>query len=263
MKTKIWFVTCIIAFSLNQFGLASEDGEEVWSAESRAITGGERHGFFYGLGVSISQTPYQDYDNQIIPLPMVGYMGERLRVFGPFVSYALVQMEGLEVIARIQPRFGGYREKDSPAFLGMAKRKLGLDAGLSLRYSANKWWVEFTGLRDALGRTDGYELSADMGYDYRFGPLTVSPRLGVSRQSRQLVDYYYGVRLNEVRVGRSQYDGISATNWRAGLSVGQPLLSGMVRLNLDQTWYGSAIKDSPLVDKGATFGALINYTRFF
>ena len=75
-----------------------------------------------GVGVSASQDVYTDFDNRVIPMPLIGYAGERLRVFGPFVSYQLYSDKGVSVDAQLVPVFAGYEEDDSAVFRGMDDR---------------------------------------------------------------------------------------------------------------------------------------------
>ncbi len=78
-------------------------------------------------------------------------------------------------------------------------------------------------------------------------PLTVA---AVSLDRKQ-VDYYYGVRAAEQRLGRPAYAGRSTLNTELGLRVNYRLApQQLLSLDLAGTRLGSAIQDSPLVERG-------------
>ena len=60
---------------------------------------------------------------RVIPLPILGYRGDRLSVLGPFVSYdVLNQRDGIKLSAQASPRFQGFDSSDSDVFIGMDER---------------------------------------------------------------------------------------------------------------------------------------------
>lgn len=142
-------------------------------------------GFLYGVGVGINQEIYRGYKRRVIPLPLVGYRGEKLSVYGPFVSYELATANDVSLSAKLTPRFAGYDGGDSDVFLGM-KRKSSLDAGLGLQYRIDNWTLDTEVLTDVLGNSNGQEAKLKFSYGLRFGPLQVSPEVGVSYSSSKL-----------------------------------------------------------------------------
>ncbi|MEC8231399.1 MAG: hypothetical protein VX061_08175 [Pseudomonadota bacterium] len=62
-------------------------------------------GWMWGFGVAASQDVYTDFDNRVVPIPIIGYAGERLRIYGPFVSYQLFQEGAVSVDAQLVPVF--------------------------------------------------------------------------------------------------------------------------------------------------------------
>jgi outer membrane scaffolding protein for murein synthesis (MipA/OmpV family) len=73
--------------------------------------------------------------------------------------------------------------------------------------------------------------------------------MGVEWYDSKFVDYYYGVKASEAVVGRSAYQGKS--QWRgSGLRIDySPARQHNLYLDFGITQFGSAIKDSPLVEK--------------
>jgi outer membrane protein len=190
-------------------------------------------GLLYGVGIGVNQEIYRGYNNRTIPLPLLGYRGEKLSVYGPFVSYQLLQLDNVSFSAKLAPRFAGFDESDSAVFTGMAKRKSSLDGGFGVQLRQQSWLFEAETVIDLLGNSNGQESKLSVGYNYRLGPMVLEPKLGVSYADSKLVNYYYGVRLNEASSSRLAYSAGSALNYNAGLSLSSPVLwGGMTRLGI-------------------------------
>lgn len=221
-------------------------------------------GFLYGVGIGINQEIYRGYKRRTIPLPLLGYRGEKLSVYGPFVSYQLVQQGNLSVSAKLAPRFAGFDESDSNVFAGMAKRKTSLDGGFGAQWRGYGWLLEAETLFDLMGNSNGQETKAEVGYGLRFGPVQLEPKVGISYSDSKLVDYYYGVRLNEATTSRPAYRAGSALNYHAGFSLSTPIFfGGMTRLGIEHKWYDSSISNSPLTDRDTGLSAFLSWSSFF
>lgn len=221
-------------------------------------------GFLYGVGVGVNQEIYRGYSSRTIPLPILGYRGEKLSVYGPFVSYEVTELGNFSINAKLAPRFDGFDQSDSPVFAGMAKRKDSLDGGLAVQLRQQDWLLEADTVFDLLGNSNGQESTLAVSYSYRFKAVIVEPKFAVSYADGDLVDYYYGVREDEATSGRSAYSADGAWNYTAGLAVSTPLLfGGMTRLGIEHKWYGSSISDSPLTDRDTGLSAFISWSRFF
>ncbi|GHG60654.1 structural protein MipA [Alishewanella longhuensis] len=220
-------------------------------------------GYLYGVGVGVNQEIYRGYKRRTIPLPLIGYRGEKLSVYGPFVSYQLLQHNNLTLNAKLAPRFAGFDDSDSDVFIGMAKRKNSLDGGLGVQFRQQNWVIEADTLVDLLGNSKGQESKLSVGYGWRFGPVQLEPKVGISYSDSKLVDYYYGVRQSEASANRMAYRAGSAFNYNAGFSLSNPLFGGMTRLGVEHHWYDNSISDSPLTDRDRGFSAFISWSTFF
>ena len=119
-------------------------------------------------------------------------------------------------------------------------------------------------MRDVLDRSNGSELSAKLDKTFYFGPIFIAPSLGVTFLDRNYVDYYYGVSAAELGVNRPSYRGDAALNTVLGLSIATPIFfSGFTRLSLENTWYHSAITNSPLIDTDTSFRIRLTFSKFF
>lgn len=221
-------------------------------------------GFLYGFGLSTNKEIYKDYDRRNILLPIIGYKGEKLNVFGPFVSYEVEKIAGIKILVQAAPRFQGFDNTDSYIFEGMADRKFSMDAGIGLNYQKNDWKLNFSSMFDVLNRSSGMELTSSIGHTFRFGPFFVEPRITFSYLDSNHVDYYYGVGKEEVNVNRTEYVGESALNTGIGISMSTPIfLGGYTQINIQRTWFDSVITDSPLLEDHSNLIFRLLYTRTF
>lgn len=224
----------------------------------------EPTGFFYGGALGVRREIYADFDRRVIPLPVIGYRGERLRVFGPFVNYEVVDTGALGLDLRLSPRFQGFDESDSDVFSGMEEGEFSMDAGAGLTWERDDWKLELIGLADILDRSNGREWQLGLSRAYRAGPLLFEPAIGLSWLDRRHVDYYYGVAAAEATSTRPAYRGDSALNTRLGLNLFTPaFFGGLTRIGIENTWYDSSIEDSPLTDTDSSLGVFIAFSKFF
>lgn len=221
-------------------------------------------GWMYGFGINAAQDVYTDFDNRIIPIPIIGYVGERLRIYGPFVSYQLLQKRQLTIEAQLVPVFAGYEQDDSPVFEGMEDRDFSYAAGLGVNYNVDSWVFSVSGNADILGRFDGYQMTGSAGKTFRIQGFMIEPTIGVTYQDSNYVDYYYGVRTEETTLTRAAYKGDSAINTEVSLAVStRRFLGGMTRFEIGATFFDDSISDSPITDDDMAMNAMLIYTRFF
>lgn len=221
-------------------------------------------GWMWGFGIAASQDVYTDFDNRIVPIPIIGYTGETLRVYGPFVSYELYRDSGFSLDAQLVPVFAGYEEDDSSVFTGMEDRDFSYAAGFGFNYNTGSWVYSLSTNADILGKFDGYQASASIGKRFRIDNFMIEPSVGVNYQDSNYVDYYYGVRPEEATAFRNAYNGDSALNTEVRVAVStRQFLGGMTRLEIGATFFDDSISDSPLTDDDTALSAMLVYTRFF
>jgi len=219
-------------------------------------------GLIYGGAIGVNREIYSDYDRRVVPLPLIGYRGEKLQVLGPFVSYEFFRAGPLGLEARLSPRFQGFDESDSDVFRGMDERKSSFDYGLGFTYERDNWKLDLVNLHDLLDRSNGSEARLDLSRRFSIGNLIVEPAVGTSYLDRRLVDYYYGVDTSEVTSFRPAYDGDSALNARLGVTVSTPaFFGGFTRLGVEHTWFDGALADSPLTDTDTNLRFFISFSK--
>ena len=255
---KLSSILLLISCFINSIAFANDD-----PTPQSELRNSPPKGFIYGAGVSYQQQIYKGFDQRTLAIPLLGYIGEKLNVFGPFISYSVVRNKDWFFDLNLSPRFNGYDEKDSDFFIGMQERKDSLDAGFSLNYNPNKWSFQFKALTDVLSKSNGTDLEFNIARKFQHKSLTIQPSLSILHLDHNLSDYYYGVRQDEVTSNRSYYEASSTSNQSLKLSLSRPISVGLIRLDLDNTWYGSGITDSPLVDKDHSFGARLFFIGYF
>ncbi len=147
-------------------------------------------------------------------------------------------------------RCPGWRSAD-PAF----------DGGISAAAGGPWGAVQLALLGDLTGTYDGHEWLATYQIPWRMGRWTLEPTLGVSRQSKELVDYYYGVRGSEATDGRPRYTGRAATNVFVEFTLSYKLSRRWQAMGgAEYVRLGDDVESSPIVDrsyKASAFTALL------
>ncbi len=220
-------------------------------------------GFIYGAGIAYQQQIYKGFDQRTIAIPVIGYQGEKLNIFGPFINYQLYKSNNWQFEFTFSPRFNGFDESDSEFFIGMDKRSDSADAGFNLQYNIKHWRLGLKALTDVLSKSDGSTLDFSVSTKHRYAGLIFEPKLSVEFADNKLNDYYYGVTQNEATAFRSAYNAGSTINQSLALSVTKISPIGVFRLDLSNTWYGSEITDSPLVDSNSAFSTRLFFIRGF
>jgi outer membrane protein len=258
-----WFIAiCLTIFLASNVAIAQTVEPVKPNGEDRKST--QPVGFLYGIALTYSDDIYKGVDNSIIFWPIIGYLGERLKVYGPLVSYTLTKTGPVEISALLRPRFDGFDASDSIFFQGMAKRQSSVDIGLGLDYKRDDWKFKVSGTRDLLNRSDSSEIITTAGKVFRVGPVSIEPSIGLNFLDSNHVDYYYGVKSSEAAINRPQYLGTSATNTTLGIDFATPIfLGGFSRLGIEHVWFDTSIVDSPLTDANSNLKFTYSFTRFF
>ena len=82
----------------------------------------EPYGSIYGGALGIRSEIYVGYNQRVIPLPILGYRGEKLRIFGPFVNYEAYRDGAFGFDVKLSPRFNGFDDYACGACRGRWRR---------------------------------------------------------------------------------------------------------------------------------------------
>ncbi len=215
-----------------------------------------------GIGVMYETSPYKGADDEVMPVPMV--MGEYKNFFieGTEFGYKIIKNDDWELSAILGPRMDGYEASDSTDLAGMKERKNSFDGGAKLEWDAKIFELEVSVLADLANNHQGQEVEFELSKEFLGGFLT--PYVGVTWLSKDLANYYYGVRSSEARSGRPAYTADSSFNPAAGVRIVYPINEKWaIFSDFEYEILDSNIKDSPIVDQDGLFSSMFGVVYQF
>jgi outer membrane protein len=224
-----------------------------------------------GLGVISEQKPYVGVDRDYQALPVLLIENRYVRLFGPSVELKLPSLDlsstqrlDFRLVARYS-LLGGYEADDSPALAGMADRKRGFWAGGKAKWQNEVADVSAEWLGDVSSYSKGQRFSLGVERNFRLGQsVMLTPYLVGHWVDKKAVNYYFGVRDDEVAAGRPAYAGESGFNTELGLRAMYRLDAHQsLILDLSATSLSDGIKNSPIVDRSSQNRVLLSYMYRF
>lgn len=210
--------------------------------------------FSVGLGTLIVDKAQTGADTECRMLPLLIDTEHHLLVFGTNIQYVLYYENGWTFSATGAARLEGYHASESSRLSGMRNRHDTYELGATLSKEFSWGTLEGGFLADILDEHRGQEFRLNYSKSFsdvlRIPSLKLTPSVGLNWRSKQLNDYYYGVKVTETAAGRPAYRVGGSTNILTGLRADYPIgkkwnLFGSVNVE----WLGSEITDSPIVDK--------------
>ncbi|PXW91974.1 outer membrane protein [Sphaerotilus hippei] len=217
-----------------------------------------------GLGIGRETSPYRSVKTDTKILPLLTFENDYARLFGPSLDVKLPSAGLVSFTLRARYSDAGYEASDAAELQGMEKRNGGLWLGArtDLRLPLANLSAEWLG--DASNRSGGQQIRLEASHRSQFGSVNVMPRLAMVWQDSSYVDYYYGIRATESRVGRAAYDGTSSINTELGLRMNISLApKHSTSVDVSHTILGSSIKDSPLVGRSGISAVRASYLYSF
>jgi MipA family protein len=235
----------------------------------------KNEGAQWGLGGAAitKQNAYKGIDRDSSALPFIYFENEYVELFGPTIniklpSYNINEANKLDFSLVGEYDFSGYDKddiKDTPILNGMRERKGGIWGGAKVEWHTDLVDVSAEWLADLSGNSKGKRFSLGLERDWMFGEhVMLTPRVTAIWQDKKTIDYYYGVRNDEVRAGRAAYSGKSGTNIEFG-ARGTYMFNQhhSIFLDAEVTSLSKKIKDSPLVDRSSENSVLFGYLYSF
>ena len=185
-----------------------------------------------GPAAVLTDSPYAGEGTRVVPVPLVSYEGERFFFRGITAGWRFADRDAIEFAALARLRMDGFDVKDlgrsQLAANGIDYRQLedrdeGLDLGLGLKWSGAFGEFEAELLADATDTSGGEEAALQYGYPIRIGSGRMTPGVGVTWQSKDMANYYYGVLRREAARGVADYRPGAVTMPHLGVSFFQPL----------------------------------------
>lgn len=217
-----------------------------------------------GLGVGTRRSPYAGADDETSVLPILTYDSARFKLAGTTLDWKLGKAGDFSFTARARYDMrSGYKAKDSDELFGMDERKAGLWLGGHMAWSTDFAKISAE-LMKATGNSKGLQAKLGIDRDFHAGNFIFTPRADVVWQDKKYVNYYYGVRPEEVTASRSAYEGKSTVNFEFGLRTAYIIDKHQsVFLDLSATTLGSKIKNSPIVDQKTLPAVAVGYLYRF
>lgn len=218
-----------------------------------------------GVGVMTQSSPYRGSDSaQVLALPVLTYIGERVQILGPMGQVGLTSWRGVRLALTARYRLGAYDEGDSAFLSGMGDRQDSLFAGLALQAMLPAGVRISAGYEhDVLARVRGGSGRLALRRSWQIGKCSVGPSVGLNWLTPELAGHEYGVAAEEARADRPEYQPGDAVNLETGLGLSAELFGAWrFIVNGSVEFLAPGLRDSPLVDESQVFrffGAL-NYT---
>jgi outer membrane protein len=143
----------------------------------------------------------------------------------------------------------GWRPHDDPVLAGMANRKSSVDGSVNFLWKTSVVNVGINYYHDIGNVSNGD--SATLRFSrtvLTIEKFRLTASIAGEWQDARLVDYYYGVRPDEVTPTRPVYVGRDTVNVGAGLAGAYPLSKSWALMGgVNTTYRGNGITDSPIV----------------
>ncbi|EAR62996.1 MipA/OmpV family protein [Neptuniibacter caesariensis] len=221
--------------------------------------------FMLGLGVSSGKSIYKGVGTETDVIPMFAYEKGDFYLMGPELGYHLVNNEQFQLTAIASYRLEGYEAGDSTALAGMDERKGAIELGIGASFDTAYGEWSATALADVSNEHDGYELA--LGWEKRIElsrQWSLTPEATISYRSKDLNNYYYGVKASEATANRAVYTADSGSVYGFGINADYMIdQQQMVRLGAGYTHYGNEISNSSIVEKDSNYDLSAMYIYRF
>lgn len=214
----------------------------------------------FGLGAAASSSPYRDVDNDWIALPYASFDSEYVFVTFPSAGVHLVNSGSfsLDVKAVYLPHEFKPKDSDHPGMRKLDRRYSTLGAGVSAKLDTFIGSFEAEAVVDVLDKSNG--VTAAFIYSNPipiFSNFIIGPKAGFMWHNNKHNEYYYGISKKEsAKSGMRAYDPNNSLSWFAGghavFILGE---NTKIVLEADYLFFGSEIKNSPMVDKNGVWGS--------
>jgi len=201
-----------------------------------------------GGGVGLEASPYKKDGIKVSPFPLIFFDNKYIHVLGDALDIKIGRWYGFSAALRLQYGIGdGYKGSDASVLNGMANRNGAFWIGPSLKWSTSLGDLSGDYLVDG---SKGQKAKIAFGKELDFGRFSVEPHIGAEYFSSKYVNYYDGVRPEEVQAGRPAYTGKATYTESIGAKFDYHVTSHQTLIvDAGVSHLGSGITDSPIVGK--------------
>lgn len=212
-----------------------------------------------GVAVAAIDSAYAGEGARVRPLPLISYEGERFFLRGVSGGMHLYQSRPFTLDAILSARLDGFDIDDlgRPELLAngldadrLSDRDDGLDAGFRAAVGSARGVISLEATGDASDASDGYEVSLDYSYTWRFNQSSMTTNAGASWMSSDLTGYYFGILDEEVSRGVTAYSPGSAVVPRLGVTLTHVLGSTkwLILGAVEYQFLPDELRDNPLLE---------------
>lgn len=221
--------------------------------------------FSLGAGVIASTDFYKNYDENVLPLPVINFESGRFYFRSLGAGYNLWKDEHNQFA--INAYYSALQFKpgdtDNQQLKQLNKRRSTMMAGVIYRHKADWGIIRTTFSADMLNNSNGLLADAAYLYTINVGDWHFVPGVGVLWASKKQNKYYVGVSQSEAtRSGLSNYRPNDSWSPYVEMAAGYKITKNWNTLLLARvTKLDNEINNSPMVakDYNATLAATINY----
>jgi len=235
-----------------------------------SLSATEKQKVILGFGPYMQTQPYKSADPLLVPSPVIFFDNDLFYVRWTRAGMYFLGNKSDEfswgLSLTVQPRVYGYKAEDSDYLKGMDERETTFEGGLAYSASYNDMYIETMLLTDMLVRYESWLFKTEIGDEYKLGDFTFYPSLILVYESAEFVNYYYGVKENEVdtSIGRTQFT--PGEGWQVGAQtyIKYPFtdkLSALVNLRVDRL--PTSALDSPLIENEYMYSGLVSLIYSF
>ncbi|MFT7859429.1 MAG: MipA/OmpV family protein [Sulfurimonas sp.] len=216
-----------------------------------------------GFGPYIQSQPYTGASDFILPSPVAFFDNSLFYVrWSRLGVYFLGDKQedfswGLSFTA--QPRTLGYKASDADILSGMDERKSSIEGGIAFSAKYKDTYIENMLLHDLLDYHNSWLNRTELGTKYSIGKVNFYPSIVMLYCSDKFMNYYYGVKDNEVSLSlnRPAYKANSGFEFGVQTYIGFPITKNFSALfNLRYDLLPNSAKNSPLVEDNYIYSGL-------
>lgn len=173
-----------------------------------------------GAGVVYNAGPWVGNGHKVLPIPLINYFGEKLRVTGPVVNYELTRFGPSALSLRIEPQFSAYEESDDPLLEGLGDRQITANGGVEYsQYMPYGLRLSALAMVELLGRYNGGFGELRLSRRFPVQEIMLRPSLFLKGYEENYGEYYFGVPKNKATLERPAYDPGGGFSYGLALSI--------------------------------------------
>ncbi len=230
-----------------------------------AAQASEEWQFSLGAGVATERSPYVGVGTETDLFPLLSIEKGRFSFEGNAAGYEVLSSKLASLTVLGHYRGEGYDASDSRQLAGMEERDGAFELGARAEMYTDLGTLSVTALGDVSSTHDGYEVSLGWETSYQLNSQWVlSPSAQLSYRSKDLNNYYFGVRNSEATSERAAYIADSGAVLNLGVDAMYLIdeqQSLMLGAGVDT--FSDEIKDSSIVERSNSPYAVLAYIYRF